>query len=75
MKSTSPTFSITFNNPPVHPTITTTLKKHPPAPKKQPTPSFSITLNNPVGETEDQKPYLQGCPAEVLRQPKPGDAT
>ena len=28
-----------------------------------------------VGETEDQKPYLQGCPAEVLRQPKPGDAT
>ena len=28
-----------------------------------------------VGETEDQKPYLQGCPAEVLRQPKPGDTT
>ena len=204
MKSTSPTFSITFNNPPVHPNITTTLKKYPPAPKKQPTPTFSITLNNPpvrplqpsvtvtlkkqtlplfsrtalntwflslwsappdprhlanmeittihgsdlfmwglpagillrdrikklrglflqelytattsdaasaaainfrkeidlwntgyrelhdevpwiqeiseetqpfVGETEDQKPYLQGCPAEVLRQPKPGDAT
>ena len=47
MKSTSPTFSITFNNPPVQPTFTTTLKEHPPAPKKQPTPTLSITLNNP----------------------------
>ena len=47
MKSTSPTFSITFNNPLVHPTITTTLKKHPPVRRNnllQPSRSHSTTL-------------------------------